>query len=45
MKNHPLSSGAQSLVVADLNGNGKPDLAISGNSASGVGVLLDGCLP
>ncbi len=39
--NSAAGKGPSGIAAADLNGDGKPDLAVTSNSSSSVGVLLN----
>jgi ankyrin repeat protein len=43
--NYTVSYGPTSIAAADLNGDGKPDLAITNHATNNVRVLLNTCLP
>ena len=42
---HPTDPFPLSVAAADLNGDGKPDLAVANNDSYSVGVMLNACLP
>jgi hypothetical protein len=41
----PTGAAPESIASADLNGDGKPDLAVANQGGSTVSVLFDACIP
>jgi hypothetical protein len=43
--NYAAGSSPRSVAAADLNADGRPDLAVANSGSGNVSVLLNACLP